>query len=432
MVSSQTVHQMKKVFVIARGCTKRLLDAKRISTYVSRNGYEIVFSPKEADIIIFIGCAVSTEISRNSLDTVKHLQSYKKELIVGGCLPGISKKELEKIHHGTTFVTRELTENPEKIDELFPDFKHKFSETPYANSIPSFFSDRINFLGELIQMVRNIKPLEKISVFLIENILGKIIFKNSLQYLALPRKKPLFHLRISWGCYGNCAYCGIKNAIGPHISKPIEQCIQEFKRGLSEGYSTFVLESDDTGRYGADIKSSLSHLLKEILRIPGEYKIIIGNISPEWLVRYFKENNNFLENNKKLISIDFSIQSGSSRVLKLMNRYSDVAKIKKALIQLKETSPDIKVYIQGMIGFPTETYRDLLETLNLIKEIDAEGGNLCRFSCISGTEAEKIEPKISFEEKSGRLEDTRKFLKKSGYKVRVRGPESRSIVFRKK
>jgi len=423
---------MKKIFMIINGCTKRRLDATRLSEYISKNGYEIITSPKKADIIIFISCAVVNEITENALNIVKDLQKYDAELIIGGCLPGINKEALEKIYNGKTFITRDLTENPEIIDDLFPDFKHKFSETEYSNIVFPFFSDQSNFFGVFIQIIKRIRGLEKIGLFIMENILENFTFKNSLQYLILPRKKPLFYLRISWGCYGNCSYCGINRAIGPHVSKPIEQCVNEFKKGLKEGYSKFVLEGDDTGRYGIDIESNLSSLLNEILNIPGDYKIIIGNISPDWLIKHFETDNNFLENNHKIASIDFSIQSGNSRVLKLMNRYSDVYKMKNAFKKLKESSPNINLYIQGMIGFPTETYNEFLETLNLIKEINCEGGNLCRFSCIPGTEAEKIEPKIPSEEISNRFKYTIKFLKKNGYQARIKGLKSRNIVFRKK
>ena len=85
---------MKKIFVFGWTCELRFLDAKKIYNYLSKNDYKIVYRPKDADIIIFITCAVGDRRTKFSINKIKEFQKYDAELIVAGCLPEIEKEEL--------------------------------------------------------------------------------------------------------------------------------------------------------------------------------------------------------------------------------------------------------------------------------------------------------------------------------------------------
>ena len=113
---------MKRIFVTNYGCHLRSLDAEKIRNYFSWNGYKIVNTPENADIIFFISCAAFDKKAENALNKVKKFQKYDAELIVGGCLPVIEKEELANIFSGKTISTKDL----DKIDDLFPENKIKF------------------------------------------------------------------------------------------------------------------------------------------------------------------------------------------------------------------------------------------------------------------------------------------------------------------
>jgi tRNA A37 methylthiotransferase MiaB len=226
----------------------------------------------------------------------------------------------------------------------------------------------------------------------------------------------LYHIRVSWGCIGNCSFCITKKAIGSFKSKPFEECIQEFKRGLKAGYRDFIICSDDPGAYGVDIDSSFPKLLDEMTDIEGNYNLMITGLSPVMLMKYLDEMEEILKK-KKITAILFPIQSGSSRILKLMNRYSDVDKMKEAFLRLKKSFPGLILETQIILGFPTETFEDFKQSLNFVKECNFYSGYLYKFSCRPGTDAEKIEPKVSDEEMSKRLKYAKNFFRKEGYKM---------------
>jgi tRNA A37 methylthiotransferase MiaB len=226
--------------------------------------------------------------------------------------------------------------------------------------------------------------------------------------------KDAYFIRPSWGCLSNCSYCVIKNAIGPLKSKSLDTVITEFKNGLNLKYDNFILDADDTGAYGIDIGATFPELLDKITDIPSDYKIYIRNIHPVWIVKYIDELENILRKNK-IKGIGCSIQSGNTRILKLMQRYPDTEKIMEAFYKLFENYPDLILATECINGFPTETKDEFEDTLDFIEKVDFSFGYIFPFSCRSGTGAEKLNPKIPDDEISHRMGYARKYLKKIGY-----------------
>ena len=405
----------KKAFVYVAACQKRALDARRVSDYFSKNNYELVKKPNDADVIIYITCGYSKEEAEKAFNKIKEFQKYDAELVVAGCVPGTDKEKLAKIFKGKTIVTKDL----DKIDGLLPEHGVKFNEIIDPNL-------EYDNQDEATRIAKDLKTMKKISkklgfigtiYFKIEDlILKNLIGRHSYLYKSFAAEDPVYTIRISWGCYGNCSYCAIKKAVGRLKSKPLEQIIREFKCGLAEGTKYFALAADDVGLYGLDIKSSFAELLDEMTKIPGDYEIALGSLDPRWAVRYEDDLVRILKRNKiKLIGIPF--QSGNQRVLKLMNRYSDVEKMKVALKKINDALPDVSLNTHIIVGFPTETMEEFKDSLNLIKDMNFSAGLVFLYSEKPGTEAEKIVPKIPPEEISERLKFAKKFLTGAGYNV---------------
>ncbi len=403
---------MPKIFIFTNGCEQRSLDARKFSTYFRKNNYVIVNRPEEADIIFFITCAFIDTVAQKSLSRIKEFQKYEAELIVAGCLPIIDKEKLLKIFNGKTIGTYYLDKKPELVDALFPENKIKFNEIKDENVLfPSYVKKpffvmitklliKLNFFREILFKLRE---------YVIKNIYGQ--GTSAQRFLS---NEPRFVVRISWGCYGNCAYCGIKKAIGGHKSKPLEVCLEEFKKGLKLGYKRFVLISDDTGAYGLDIGSSMPELLEKITQLDGEYEIELYNVHPEWIVKYINSLEKIMKN-KKITYIESPLTHGSPRVLKLMRRYSDTEKMKDAFLKLKKINPDLQLFANIIIGFPTETEEELFEALSFAKDCGFNSGFVYKFSLRSGTPAEKIQPHYSEEEKTRRLKKAAKIMKRFGF-----------------
>ena len=405
---------MKKIFAVnVGGCVERWLDLNRIRSYLSKNNYILVDTPKEADIIILVTCAALNEVVSSTLDVIKNFQKYDAKLIIGGCLPDIEAEELSRIFNGDTIATKEIDQ---KIESLFPPINNiRYCEVEDSNSvlrdIPKIEST--NFFKKNFEKSSDTKNIRlRIRNHILRNMFGE----HSITYKYHTERNYLYHIRISWGCIGNCSFCITKKAIGSFKSKPFEECIQEFKRGLKAGYRDFIICSDDPGAYGLDIKNSFPNLLNEMTNIEGNYNLMITGLSPVMLMNYVDEMEEILKK-KKITAILFPIQSGSSRILKLMNRYSDVEKMKDAFLRLKKAFPDLILETQIILGFPTETLEDFKQSLNFVKECNFYSGYLYKFSCRPGTDAEKIEPKVSDEEMSKRLKYAKNFFRKEGYKM---------------
>jgi len=400
---------MKKVYVYTNtNCRRRLLDTKKLQLYFRKNKHITVEKPDDADFIIYVTCAYRNEITDTNLLKIQEFKKYNAELIVAGCLPVIEEDKLNQIFQGKTINTKNL----EKIDTLFPENKIKFSTISDAEAIAQ---DQYTSYYEENQKLKNLPFLNKYYVRFRDFIVSNILNEHLLVYL-FPSKHEFYHVRISWGCMGNCAYCGIKKAIGDLKSKPFDECVSDFKKGLELGYKKFVITADDVGAYGIDTDSDFPTLLDKLISIPGDHKITVQDLHPQWVVKYIDELVPIFSRDK-ITSVNIALQSGCSKILKLMNRFSDTEKIYDALKRLKKSNKNLSLDTHFILGFPTETHDDFLQTMEFIKSLDFDMGFIYRFSCKTGTKAETMEPKVSDDEIVTRLQQATKILKNENYKV---------------
>ena len=414
---------MSKIFLYVEACRLRQLDAKKVHQYFILNGHSIVDHPKEADYIFFFTCGYANNVTKYCLNKVKKFQNYPATLVVMGCLPDIDKEELSRIFHGTTLTTKEL----HKIDELFPENKIKFCSLDDTN-LAYHSIDESTVLGALKNFFKNVQWTVR-GYFTIKNYILRHFFGD--YYYKILENDLVYRVRISHGCLGNCSYCGIKNAVGKLQSKPLDQCVKEFKQGLNTGFQDFILVGDDTGAYGVDTNSSLPQLLDEITMIPGKYSISLEGIHPVWIVRYGGLLEQILKR-QKITNMTICIQSGSSRILQLMNRYSDAEKMKQEIIRLRKIFQEMTINTHFIVGFPSETMNDLEKTLSFITNVNFDSGVILPFSCKAGSGAVHIEPKISQKEIFRRLRYAKKFLRNAGYKViYFPKPSERKLFFQK-
>ena len=414
---------MKKIFIYVEACETRLLDGTRLYKYFKENGYEIVYEPEDADIIIFITCSFGNILVDHQIVKIKEFQKYDSELIISGCLPAVKKEELAKIFDGKVLITKDI----EKIDDLFPDNKIKFNEIDDANvPLELIFGSREFYRNKLIENIktkmRKIKGIEKFYLKTYKKFWIHI-YNNLFDWVPIISRfyifEPYFVVRISRGCFKKqpcSSYLDVSKAVGPLKSKSIDQCVKEFKKGLKEGYKLFIINGDDPGAYGLDINSNYPELIKKIQEIPGDYEIEIENLTQYWLVKYIDELEEIVKK-QKISRIGVLIESGSSRIVELMGRYSDIQKTKEALLRLKKADPKLKLFTHFVVGFPTETEEEFQETLDLIRDVGFDTGYIYKISYEFKTDVDHLEPKISEAEISKRLNHAKKFLEKLGYHV---------------
>jgi tRNA A37 methylthiotransferase MiaB len=399
---------MKNVFVFVKGCSLRYLDAEKLSKYFSKNGYNVIENPKKADIIVFVTCAVFEEATEESLQKIREFQKYKAELIIAGCLPAIDKEKLNSIFKGRVIDTKELN----NIDKIFSNDKFPYHNIDDANYT---FKNVNKKRGKsiLFESIERLDWFNKQFVKIKSHVLKYIFSEKSIFYLLLGEKP--FTIRIARGCIGNCSYCVIKKAIGELVSKPLNECIKEFEKGLDLGYTYFAIDADEIGPYGTDINTDIIELLEKMISTPKNFKLSLRNFTPIWAYKYTNKLEELLKSDK-IISLDIPIQSGNKRILKLMNRYTGIEKIKDTLLGLNKVNPNVALLTEYICGFPSETWDEFLETMNFIIDTNLSGF-IYAYSNRSRTEAEKIEPKISDIEIKKRMTYAKKILKNNGYRV---------------
>lgn len=416
------------IFIYSNACERRNIDAKKIYTYVLDKGYKIVSDPRNADYIILVTCGFVESVSDRSLELMKEFQEYDAELIVAGCLPDISPDEVKKIFNGKIIPTKNLS----SIDEIFKDTTLKFNNLDDEHSMWYNFDTGSPILI-LKSIVKKISILRRCHNFIKENVLKRIFGKNfdkTSPFNKIYPEKESYCISISRGCIHNCSYCAIRKAVGKLKSKPLDQCIKEFKIGLNEGYTHFILEADDIGHYGIDIKSSLPKLLNAMTKIEGDYQIELKNFHPMWIIRYVDEFEKLLKR-KKLSIILLSIQSGNDRILKLMRRPYSRDALVATIRKLKKADPDLQLGVHLLVGFPTETMKEFKDTLDLFEKVPLDFGSIFSFSSQEGTDADAIKPKLTKREMGKRMKNALLFLRKKNYFAWYSGL-SESISFYRK
>lgn len=402
---------MKKFFIEALGCALRELDAEKIKNWLLSNGLKFTLSSGEADYILFVICGLNKERCEDGINRIQAFKKMKGELIVVGCLPIMHPDMFKKAFSGKTVITKEI----EKIDEIFPEFKIKFKDTPDANrSFVSAATDLIQitrrftrasirlYIDKIFQTLLEAKnavisgrPLRNV-----EGLVGGIGFDNAY-----------FSLRISDGCSWSCSYCSMKKAIGSAKSKPIKTVLEEVRRGIGQKRYKFNIISSDSGSYGLDIGLTLPQLLKEILaqdeRIVIEF---VQDLNPFFLCKYKDELVKLIKTGR-IKSTSTPFQSGSERILGLMNRRLDFAEFKEAIKEIKKANPNFKLRTQVIIGFPTETNEDFLRTGEILDCCRFDEVDLFAYYEGDGTVSQTIVPKVSVNIISERMDLAKRQLK---------------------
>jgi len=417
---------IKKIFIYVHACELRLLEATRLYHFFLKNRdyYEIIHNPKEADIIIFFACTFSDTLAEKLLLKAKDFQKYNAELILAGCLHETKKEELANFFKGKTLSPKDM----EKIDDLFPSNNIKFKDIKDPNvPIEKIYGSRALYnRNSIIEKIKQgfgkskmlDKTYKKFQCEVYNNILDTTRFRSRFYTF-----EPFFIIKISEGCNDKhpcSSYFGkkIKKAVGPLKSKPIDQCVSELKYGLKQGYKNFVITADDSGAYGLDIGSSFPELLDEMTKISGDYNFEIENLTQYWIVKYIDQLEDILKR-KKISRLKILIESASTRILNLMNRYSDIEKMKHAFLRLKEADPKISLFTHILVGFPTETEEEFKQSISFIKEIGFDVGYFYTFPFHANTDFDDIEPKVTEEILTKRMNYAEKFLKKAKYNVKV-------------
>lgn len=333
-------------------CEGNLVGTSKIYRYILENGHKITDDPSKADFIIINSCGVSKNREDISVDLFKKYQSQKKEnasIVMYGCMIKINEERINSLDiYPISF------EEVSKFDKIFYR-KIKFEDvSPYCDITTK----------ETLYRGKNIFQSSTITYFFVPILIfpfSRKIRKNYHKLVDNYTYKNKIFVEIGRGCTGNCSYCIIKKAVGNVRSRPIKDIISDIEK-LYDPAKELFLVADDCGSYGVDINTNLFNLLYEINKRFPDLSIDLNYLNPFWLDRYYDEYVKLFKDMKINIA-SIPVQSGSSKILKNMNRKYDINKIMKLVKKIKQISPKTLTFSHFIIGFPGENTADFLKTL---------------------------------------------------------------------
>lgn len=325
-----------KLGVISLGCDKNTIDTEMfLGSLVDK--FEITLNEEEADVLIINTCSFIESAKQESIDTILDVVKYKsknlKVLVVTGCLSKRYGKELFK-------------DIPE-IDILLGVMNYE--------NILKYIED---FMETGKRIIDN------------ENKENTIFEANRI----LTTPKHYAYLKISEGCNNNCTFCIIPKIRGRHVSRSIENLVNEGKVLARQGIKELILIAQDITKYGIDLygEKKLIKLIRELSNIDGIKWIRLHYAYPEDIDIDLIEE---LKTNPKLCKyIDIPLQHVSDKILRRMARHTRKDKIYKLIKNLREV-PDIVIRTSLIVGFPGEADEDfeMLEEFIKQKNIDNIG-----------------------------------------------------------
>lgn len=403
-----TIQAPKKVYISCNGCNRRLLDAQRLKNYFLANGYEITVSPVSADYLIFFASALNRIRIDESFDIIRKLSSYNGETIVLGCLMETAPTEFNAFWHGKSLPVKDM----DNIDMFFQDIKIPYKEIPPGNipfSSQNIYKtiDRGTFIKQRLRFL--LSPAK---------VADKIY--NYWHYNQKEDYSTTF-IWVSKGCPNLCSFCAERKVVGPCISRPVAEIVNEYRRLLDAGKRRFEFIGDDVGSYGLDLGVTLPHLLGKLNEADNDYQVqwVIKHLHPKFIIRYKKELIEVARSGK-IRELICCFQSGSNRILKLMKRQHTIEQVTDTLKEFRNILPDIRLATNIIVGFPTETDKEFLETLYVFDRIYFDRVHMIKYYDAEGSDSYTIKPKVSDTEVSRRIRLAKRFFKKRGIYFQTR------------
>ena len=366
----------KKAYIRTYGCKQNFADSEKITGFLAVSGFEIVKSAETADLIIFNTCAVRENAETRVFGNVGALKKLKEEkpnlmVVLCGCMT-------QQGHAA----------------ELF---KNKF---PFIDVIAG--TNILNVLPEIIN-----RTYKKTRICLSEADGG---FNEEIK--PLREGKFSANVPIMNGCDNFCSYCVVPLVRGREVSRRPENVISEVRDLIAEGRKDILLLGQNVNSYGAGTNTDFTGLLRELDRLGGQYIIEYMTSHPKdckrELIDFIAESRNISRR------LHLPVQSGSNRILKLMNRGYTRESYMELAAYAKEKIPDISLTTDILVGFPGENYEDFTQTLDLVEKIGFESAYTFIYSRREGTKAADMNDPVPYEEKSVWFRELLNLQNKSG------------------
>lgn len=351
------------------GCQMNARDSEKLVGILEKIGY-VEEETEEADFVIYNTCTVRENANNKVYGRLGYLNGFQKKnplMMIGLC--GCMMQEptvVEKIKQSYRFVNLIFgTHNIYKFAELITTaIENSFSEQAKKKGS----SMTIDIWEDTDKIVEDL-PNER-----------KFSFKSGVN--------------IMFGCNNFCSYCIVPYVRGRERSREPKDIIREIEKLVADGVVEVMLLGQNVNSYGKNLENPISfaRLLQEIEKIEGLERIRFMTSHPKDLSDELIE---VMKNSKKICKhLHLPLQSGSSRILKIMNRHYDKEQYLELVDKIRKAVPDIALTTDIIVGFPGETEEDFEETMDVVRKVQYDSAFTFIYSKRTGTPAAAMENQI--------------------------------------
>ena len=357
-------------YVETYGCQQNEADSEKLRGYLTQSGYHIVKAAEGADVVVMNTCAIREHAEQRVFGNLGALTHTKRrhpgqKIFLCGCMAGETKvsDRIKKSypHVDGVFSTHHLWQFPEILWNVLRRGKRQF-----------YIEDEAGSIAEGIPQVRDSQLKGWVSIM--------------------------------YGCNNFCTYCIVPYVRGRERSRNMEDILAECRCLIEGGCKDITLLGQNVNSYGKDLKEGydFSDLLAEIVKIPGDYLIRFMTSHPRDAGK--KLFDTMASSPKIAKQLHLPFQSGSSRVLKAMNRHYDREAYLELVQYAKQVMPELVLTSDVIVGFPGETAEEFEETITLIQQVHYDSLFTFIFSPREGTPAARMEDPTPKEEKNRRFD----------------------------
>lgn len=358
---------MKKYYIETMGCQLNENDSEKLAGITEKAGFEETDNPADADLVIFNTCCVRENAEERLFGKLGELKRQREEkgtiIAIGGCMmqePHI----LEKIKQSYNYT--DIVFGTHTLHKFEEDLKKAIEERKKVRDV-------IDIDGEVIE--------------------GLPIKRND-KYRA--------SVTIMYGCNNFCSYCIVPYVRGRERSRKPEKILEEVTLLAKEGYKEITLLGQNVNSYNGGENYKFANLLNDVCKIEGIERIRFVSPHPKDFTDDVIEA---IANNEKIARvIHLPLQSGSSNILKVMNRKYTKEQYLELVEKMRQRIPNVVFSTDIIVGFPGETEEDFEDTLDVVRKVNFEQVYMFIYSRRIGTVADRMENQIPEEIKHQRFD----------------------------
>ena len=357
-----------KIGFISLGCPKALVDSELILTELKTNGYDIVPTYEDADMVVVNTCGFIDSAKKESLDTIGEALNNNGKVIVTGCM-GATESDITDVH-------------PSVLDVSGP---HAYEQ--------------------VLGAVQEHLPYDKDYNPHIDLVPPQGIKLTPRHYA---------YLKISEGCNHRCSFCIIPSMRGDLVSRPANEVVAEAQGLVKSGVKELLVISQDTSAYGVDTKyrttfhngQPIKTKMLDLCNALGE----IGGDNGPWVRLHYVYPYPHVDNVIPLMAegrilpyLDIPFQHGSPKILKAMKRPGSIDNTLSRIKKWRETCSDLTIRSTFIVGFPGETDDDFKQLLDFIDQAQLDRVGAFTYSPVEGASANELDNPVPEEIKEARL-----------------------------